>query len=399
MKRNLLKSFLAVGILTSVYQFSAPAFAGEGTGSDGGNFAFEDFANSNIKNAGDDLARYLMRIPKSEFKKWSEEFNAKPAIDKDELIEIIKNVKIDEGGVSFVTDKNGNKRYRDLFFNEKDRRILALQLFLVQYNHSSKLTSEQKAVLQTRLLHEATHLYGIGRSIETNVESRKLAVKMMDYINQVVRQTPHISEDVYPFKTTTYNCGLLGDLNERIFDCNLQLDNNWKTISKNISEEVTIINRNNPIFEKTVTQLPNELRRMEWATIKRTVFQMNLNKADKKIVLTQHRSYDWYTSLSEAPQVSLQFDNYKFEKASNICNTVPQIYVLPEMSNIRLPSVKELQDLFLLSKYQTPVAGCFWSNEENKAVCSDGSVKKPKKTGFLNHKDPEANVLCIGDLK
>jgi hypothetical protein len=238
MKRNLLKTFLAVGILTTVYQFSAPAFAGEGNGSDGGNFAFEDYAITNIKKVTKELARTLKYIPESEFKTLSKEFNTSPEMKKDELIQIIQKVDINEGGESYAVDSRGRKRYRDLYYNDKDRSIIALQLFLSRYNDSALLSNEQKRDLQIRLLHEATHLFGIGRTLESNSDSRKLALKIMEKVEDSKKSYPHISDDVFPFKNGYYYCGSYGEIHDRIADCEIDKANNWATASMEIHESL-----------------------------------------------------------------------------------------------------------------------------------------------------------------
>jgi hypothetical protein len=184
----------------------------QGPGLSGGGFAFEKTSQKHLKNAIQRLVRRIRATQARDIENIFHKFGARE-FSVDQLINLILSV---ESRPDVIKPKQNSTMQGDLLkfdfenLTSGPKKIIALMPFFLRYDKTN-LSNEEWKEIEVLLLHEATHLFGIG--LDRDQDATELSEQLMDLLLKQL-----------------FNCGNSGSLEDRISDCGVELKvNSLKT--------------------------------------------------------------------------------------------------------------------------------------------------------------------------
>ena len=197
---NRIKGYLVLSIIL----FSQLSIAGGGDAA--GGYEFRDTSWRTLEMRSRLVSRVLSSIPQNEFNDLVSKFSDK-IVDQSEFGQIIKNVQKAPTENRAKTDSNGFTGNLNMDYSAPNRSIVALRPFFVKYDvPSSRLSKDDIDAIDRQLMHEATHVFGIG--IENDNDSYALSLALLDRIRQPINE-----------KYRQFGCGANGNIAQRVSDC------------------------------------------------------------------------------------------------------------------------------------------------------------------------------------
>ncbi len=193
----------------AVAQVSAP-LPGDGTSSGGGGFMFYNTSGAHLRSVAAETAARLSGLTESQFRSIVSRYapNA-PANARRVVIEAVRGVRSDfTHGERLRTNPEGvlEPLLFDYGIDGSGRPfITALRAYFEVYNKAT-LTRREQDQVRTLLIHEASHLIGIG--VEDDRDSRRFAHEVSALFG--------IGRDLRGVSAT---CGAVGTLSVRTSDC------------------------------------------------------------------------------------------------------------------------------------------------------------------------------------
>lgn len=207
-----LNLFSVIFALVCIYSTSLFAITRDGQDSSGGGFRYVNTSTKYLNNNAEFLYKHLSGIPNEVFQKIVSKYSDKK-IDQIEFRKIILNVE-------FAPEKrmermNQHGYLEELAFNYsiENRKITALAPFFEDYNKFD-LSNRESMSIARQLIHEATHIFGIG-TLDDKI-SYDLSTELL-------------------YESYTSRCGINGNIKNRIKACN-SIKNNFPLITNNFLE-------------------------------------------------------------------------------------------------------------------------------------------------------------------
>lgn len=316
----------------------------QGGGSDGGQFVANDSDFQHITNTIELLAGWIENTPRKVLDDLSRQFNVN--IRWSEFAQIIRETEFMPLHNAIGETFKGRKVYKIMHYDLENRKIIALQPFFGEFKNLDISTNhELLPKMRKYLLHEASHLFGIGINKNT-VDNNDL--RSRDFANIVYKAVSLVANQ----------CGIFGSLDERARNCNLMEgmnldieDTTWRTIYKGFSER---------FVKKSEVFVQGELRVHE--------------EVKSKYLVTSTITHDVRTTENHPQKIC----DLVSEKAGNSSSKweVPTPQEMSWLMHLNLLSDDYLfSGASTLSKAKDTLSECFISTDYNKkhwAVCPGG---------------------------
>lgn len=204
------KTILSITVLTASTFFCHLALAGGS--STGGGYEYRDTALPHLKNLQSRLVEALSFTTDEELNRIASEFTTKPMNVKT-LSDVIKTMKY-APTENRTREYNGAKWPLDLDYDIKAQKITALEPLFKSIN-KPELTDIEKQITQRKILHEATHIFGIGIDLENEENNDDVSLELSKKLFHTLKNRFRL-------------CGFKGTLEMRLKDCELlnKYDNN-----------------------------------------------------------------------------------------------------------------------------------------------------------------------------